>query len=318
MKKFRYTLIIPHYALPGSLGCLLESLPQRKDLQVVVVDDGSDASTLGKVRELCETYSNVSLLVEENGGAGSARNKGLTAAEGEWILFADADDRFLPALSQLLDEVERSGENDGNASERLDVIYFNAACKHEDPKQESFKTAHLNWMMQQTEEVRDFHLRYLFTEPWCKLIRRSLIDEHAIRFEETRIQNDVLFSISVGHFARRIEVFTTPVYLVNDRSGSVAKQISPERYLEWTGVQTRQNLFFRQNGVNYFEYKALRPMLNYFVHGHWNLASRCAGVLKQEGELSSGQIFLRTLAYPFALVRKVMLKRRQRKSVIHP
>lgn len=318
MKKYLYTLIVPHYALPGSLGCLLESLPQREDLQVVVVDDGSDAVTLGRVQDLCEAYRNVSLLVEENRGAGSARNKGLEAAEGEWILFADADDRFLPSLSQLLDEVEKSEKITGTDSERLDVIYFNAACKHEDPKRESFKTAHLNWMMQQTEEIRDFHLRYLFTEPWCKLIRRSLIEEHAIRFEKTRIQNDVHFSISIGHFARRIEVFTTPVYLVTDRSGSVAKQISPERYLEWTGVQARQNLFLRRNGVNHFEYKALRPMLNYFVHGRWRLANRCAEVLKREGDLSSGQLFLRIVIYPFALLKKVCLKRQQRHFAIHP
>ncbi|MDR2791812.1 MAG: glycosyltransferase family 2 protein, partial [Tannerellaceae bacterium] len=90
-----FSVIIPHKNIPDLLQRCLDSIPRRKDIQIIVVDDDSDEDKVDFSRFPClddehvETY-----LTKESKGAGYARNIGLTYAKGEWLLFADADDFF--------------------------------------------------------------------------------------------------------------------------------------------------------------------------------------------------------------------------------
>lgn len=64
------------------------------DFELIIVDDGSTDSSIKKV----EAYKNerIRLIRKENGGPSSARNEGVEQAKGEWVIFLDADDEFLP------------------------------------------------------------------------------------------------------------------------------------------------------------------------------------------------------------------------------
>ena len=301
------SIIIPHYNQPALLARCLQSVPRRADVQVVVVDDGSSAECAAELMRLKAEWPEVVWLEQTNAGAGAARNLGLQHATGQYVVFADSDDEFSDSFSALLDD---------QASTSADIVFFNARCLSDAPSRPSFKTAHLNWTMQLPERQRQFRLRYQFTEPWCKLIRRQLLIDNNITFEPTRIQNDVMFSISAGHFARTVATDPRVAYVVHDREGSVAKQQKVERLVEQTGVQARQNRFFREHGVPIFSYKVLRPMILLALNGQFDGSRLCYAELQKAG-MTRGQILLRLLAYPFALLSYVELKRRWRKYVIH-
>ena len=84
-----YSIIIPHKNCPDLLKRLLDSIPERDDVQIIVVDDNSDE---GKKPSIDRKDTEVILLdAERSKGAGRARNVGLEHAEGKWLLFADAD-----------------------------------------------------------------------------------------------------------------------------------------------------------------------------------------------------------------------------------
>ena len=95
MEEYNYTIIIPHKNISTLLQRCLNSIPERPDVQVIVVDDNSDPAVVdfenfpGKDRKNTEIY-----LTKEGKGAGYARNVGLRHAKGEWLLFADADDFY--------------------------------------------------------------------------------------------------------------------------------------------------------------------------------------------------------------------------------
>ncbi|WP_167597906.1 glycosyltransferase family 2 protein [Leeuwenhoekiella sp. ZYFB001] len=66
-----------------------QTYPQK---EIIVVDDGSDARTKSKLRDL-EGYTDA-ILVQKNGGQSAARNYGIKNARGSWILVLDSDDYF--------------------------------------------------------------------------------------------------------------------------------------------------------------------------------------------------------------------------------
>jgi glycosyltransferase involved in cell wall biosynthesis len=71
------------------------------DLEVVVVDDGNDEEEAGRIRTLVESYDSAEVRLvrlRENSGLAEARNTGIRAARGQWIVPLDADDLVDPAF----------------------------------------------------------------------------------------------------------------------------------------------------------------------------------------------------------------------------
>jgi glycosyltransferase involved in cell wall biosynthesis len=98
MKRSRtVSVIIPTYNRAHYLGEAIESILNQdiRDCrtEIIVVDDGSTDNT----KEVLEKFGNsVRYIYQDNRGAGSARNRGIHEATGEWVSFLDSDDRWLP------------------------------------------------------------------------------------------------------------------------------------------------------------------------------------------------------------------------------
>ena len=99
------SVIIPCYRAAATLRRTVDSAltGAPSDLEVLLVDDGSPDDTGALCDELAAADPRVRALHRENGGAGAARNTGLDAAHGDWVLFLDADDALLPGLWAALD-----------------------------------------------------------------------------------------------------------------------------------------------------------------------------------------------------------------------
>jgi glycosyltransferase involved in cell wall biosynthesis len=93
------SVIIPCFKQAHYLGEAIESALQQTygNLEIVVVDDGSPDNIL----EVARRYPGVVLVRQENRGLADARNAGLEASRGEYIVFLDADDRLLPRAVEL-------------------------------------------------------------------------------------------------------------------------------------------------------------------------------------------------------------------------
>lgn len=104
------SIIVPVYKTEPYLAACLDSVLGQtvRDIEVVVIDDGSpDACPV-----LCDEYaardSRVTVIHQPNGGRSAARNAGIAAAKGRWIGFVDSDDWIEPDMYEtLLDAAER-------------------------------------------------------------------------------------------------------------------------------------------------------------------------------------------------------------------
>ena len=91
------SVVVPAYQAEGSIGRLLDSLCawNGPDIEIIIVNDGSTDSTHAHVVAYAAHDPRIRLIDKENEGRSSARNIGVAAARGEWIMFADSDDYLL-------------------------------------------------------------------------------------------------------------------------------------------------------------------------------------------------------------------------------
>ncbi len=98
MKQCTFTIIIPIYNgrqyLHRCINCVL--LQSFADFELILVDDGSTDDSLAICRQFAEKDSRIRVIHQENGGVSVARNTGIDAAHGRWIMFLDVDDQFTP------------------------------------------------------------------------------------------------------------------------------------------------------------------------------------------------------------------------------
>lgn len=89
------SVIIPLYNKEARISLTLASvLCQEGDFEVIVVDDGSTDKSAAVVDGIADCR--IRYFYQPNAGPSSARNRGVKEAKGEWIVFLDADDEFLP------------------------------------------------------------------------------------------------------------------------------------------------------------------------------------------------------------------------------
>lgn len=116
MNRNRNTLIsviVPAYQAETTISRALQSILAFRSLsvEVIVVDDGSNDATASIVARIATADSRVRLIRQKNGGRSSARNVGVSASKGEWIMFLDSDDYLLPkAEDVLISSLETHGD----------------------------------------------------------------------------------------------------------------------------------------------------------------------------------------------------------------
>lgn len=277
--SIKYTVVIPHRNILPLLERCLDSIPRRDDIQVIVVDDNSrlDASVWQEFRS---RYAFVELyLTREGRGAGYARNVALSKARGEWVLFADADDFFYEGAFVRFDEW---------AGSKKDVLYFQ--CDSRDSDTLAPVEARLQYIHLYIDSGNLDRLRYCWVEPWGKMIRRSLIVNAGLRFEEVKTANDVMFSIRLGYAAENLEItYSEPLYCSTRRPDSLYYSKTIRGTICRVRVASRANDFLHERGLDEYRisirhidrFFPWHPIL--FVWGLWKFREKgnMTGYLKK-------------------------------------
>lgn len=220
-KIINYSIIIPHKNIPLLLRRCLDSIPYRKDIQIIIVDDNSDPTFVdfsnfpGLDNSQTEVY-----FTKESKGAGYARNVGLTKAKGKWLLFADADDFFHDSFNDILEKYK---------NEKADLIIFKSDSYDSKTleKIESRGEIYNNWIQSSIDKgaLLD-EIRYSINPPWAKIFSHQLIKNNKIYFDEVLTGNDVMFSTKCGHFAEKILLDEEYIYCATYRQNSLDTQNS--------------------------------------------------------------------------------------------
>ena len=104
MEDYKVSVIVAAYNIQDYIVKCLESIENQtyKNLEVIIVDDGSSDNTGKLAEEFAENDNRFIIIHKENGGVSSARNRGIDIASGDFIGFVDGDDTIEVDMYEML------------------------------------------------------------------------------------------------------------------------------------------------------------------------------------------------------------------------
>ena len=197
-KECKISIVMPCHNAEEHLPLVLLSINRQtfKDFEIIIIDDGSKDNSVNIIKDFCAKDSRFKLIeLQENSGAGNARNIGIDNAKGEYIIFLDCDDLF---SIRLLEKAYNAAKDFD-----VDIVFFKAGIydNHIQKflKEEwscLFEKDHYINKIYTPEEVKDTIFQTSMGVPWNKLYKKSLIDNYGLRFQNLPKHNDTAFVLS--------------------------------------------------------------------------------------------------------------------------
>lgn len=209
--SLKYSVIIPAYNAEATIERCLQSLlvHKRKDVEIIVVNDGSTDDTANIINNIASTNETVVCLHQVNGGVSNARNNGLSHATGTYITFVDSDDWVMEGYFSELDKMDSD----------IDLCYFRYVESFEDnatlfEKIDSCEA----WV----DKMNLLLSSRIIMKPSNKRYKRAIIDNNTLRFiENLHISEDFNFSMLYSVHCNSIKMYDSSIYcldLTNDNS----------------------------------------------------------------------------------------------------
>lgn len=220
-----YSVIIPAYNCEKYLSDAVESVRRQpiKDIEIIIVDDGSTDST----GQICDRLAGASgavsdekhretgqepavfVIHQDNRGASAARNAGIRRASGEYVLFLDADDVYAEdALDEKLSEECRRG--------RYDMIICSSLTSNVDRDRYGIDMKMHDGVFAGGQACP---ISGHFAS--CLYSRQMLLAHHILFDEDIHLNEDEAFKMKAMYAAVRIRTRSKPLYIYNTTPGSV-------------------------------------------------------------------------------------------------
>ncbi len=216
----RISVIVPVYKVEDYLHRCVQSILSQtlKDLEVILVDDGSPDGCGVICEEFAAKDSRVKVIHKENGGLSDARNAGLDMATGDYIGFVDSDDHIRPTMYQrLLQALEENGAD----MSLCNYAYVDGQDRVDGTMRCSMESGVLS-RSAALERLDTASPDYSFyVTAWNKLYKRSLFD--SLRFPVGKLHEDEFVAHHIFDRCRCIAVVGEELYRYVQRSGSIMR-----------------------------------------------------------------------------------------------
>lgn len=226
MSDVKISVIVPVYNaeafLEKSMGSLMEQ--KMEDIEFVCVDDGSTDSSWTMLESYAQKDKRFKIFRKENEGVSLARNAGLDHAQGQYIMFLDADDWYAEDTCKKAYDLVKETESDvaifAMEKEYANSVEYYGALgnKRKHFAEEECHQIHRSLVGLIGEECKNILEFDYLAEAYLKIYRRDIIEKENIRFYDIRkigCFEDGFFNIQ--YFAHVASMFYSPEVLYHYR-----------------------------------------------------------------------------------------------------
>ena len=233
MNKAKISIVVPVYNVESELSRCVDSILNQtyKNLEVILVDDGSTDGCPAKCDAYAKEDERIQVIHKPNGGLSSARNAGLRAATGDWVLYIDSDDYVLSdACEQLLSVGEGCA---------CDIVVGDAVRERGDSEELMAHAALENGKCYLAGEFIGKAIKPCewYAPAWFNMYKRLFLVENNLYFVEGLLHEDMEMQPRVFLAAGRIAYCAYPFYRYVDRASSIMNASkADERALAMEGI----------------------------------------------------------------------------------
>ena len=234
----KFSIIIPIYNVEQYLRACIDSILHANvsELEIILVNDGSP----DRSPQICDEYAakndRIKVIHKENGGVSDARNAGIMSASGDYILFVDGDDWIDASVMSVMESIIIE------SAAKIDVIFLEAVKVYENgfrqPMNDGYIASKING---QDKAAVMNHLAELHKYPgnvWAKLVRRELLLENNIFFQEgLSSAEDIDWMVSLLRIANTFAYLSQPYYYYRqNRPGAATSEPSEKNLADFLYV----------------------------------------------------------------------------------
>lgn len=279
-KDIKISIIVPVYNGEETVECCINSILNQtlSELELIVVDDGST----DKTEDICKSFHDdrIIYVYKENGGPSSARNMGLTIAQGEYIGFVDADDYIVPEMCEKMYQA--------SIDARADICVCDYSIVFDDGKNETYTDLLRNGTFDKqqinNEVLRNFlgHIDpngNIAKYDWAiirRFFNRDFLHRNNLRFNESLSNSeDCLFAYLTTKYAEKMVYLKNEYLYVNLRNAeSLTRRYLPDYWQqrcklidELENVINEDQLAWSTDSFPLFIMRCVRPTFTNIAYG---------------------------------------------------
>ncbi len=247
MKEELISIIVPVYKVEKYLTKCVESIVNQtyKNLEIILVDDGSPDTCPKLCDELAKTDSRIKVIHKENGGLSDARNAGIDIATGEYLMFVDSDDYIDRTICEKLYYLLT--ENNADFSMCDAVRFFEDEEPHSLVQNVNIKTFEGKNVLNQLFYADSDYL----VVAWGKLYKKNLFKE--VRYPKGKLHEDVYVLHQILAQTDKFVYTNEQLYNYLQRSSSIMSSFTEKNYLHTYQAYLERYEFFKERKDKFSE-----------------------------------------------------------------
>lgn len=250
------SVIIPVYNVEKYLKQCVDSVINQNldDIEIILVNDGSPDNCPKICDEYAEKYDFIKVIHKKNGGLSSARNAGINAAQGEYLIFMDSDDWWNPEVdvNDILTYVKENLDTEMFLFTSLDYIDGEGFFK---------RSEHNNFQNINVDSVDGYYKSLLSNGNMevsanTKILKAKFIRANELYFKDDLLSEDNEWIIRLLRVIKKLDKIDQPLYLCRlGRMESITNTIKKKNILDLLSIVNKSIDFYKEKDFYLKEYE---------------------------------------------------------------
>lgn len=242
----KVSVIVPVYNAQKHIGRCIDSILNQtfREFEIIIINDGSKDKSSIICDNYARQYDNITVIHKENEGVSIARNIGISIAKGQYITFVDSDDYI---DNTFLEYSVNKMDND------IDLYISGLVMETFNGEDIIKKDEYLgkNYEYSVKKLLENLNIDYpliCICGPWCKIYRKSILEEYNIKFnEELSLGEDTSFNID--YLSKCNKIYFSNEYFYHYRrenENSLFSRYNKDNYEVHKMVYDKMRLLYNQ------------------------------------------------------------------------